>query len=51
MKVEMRECRIDRHRSSRITEIYTHITNLAKTKIVSPLDNLDLKDNKKKEEK
>jgi len=38
-------------KNSRTTEIYTHVTNLAKTKIVSPLDNLDLKDNKKKEEK
>ena len=39
------------HKSSRTTEIYTHVTNFAKTKIVSPLDNLDLKDNKKEEKK
>ncbi len=31
------------HKSSRTTEIYTHITHTAKNKIKSPLDNLDLK--------
>jgi len=33
------------HKSSKTTEIYTHVTNVAKHKIVSPLDNLDLKEN------
>lgn len=35
----MRRCKIDRHKSVRTTEIYTYVTNFAKTKIVSPLDN------------
>ncbi|NQV17773.1 MAG: site-specific integrase [Armatimonadetes bacterium] len=30
------------HKSSKTTEIYTHVTHAAKNKIVSPLDNLDL---------
>ena len=30
------------HRSTRTTEIYTHVSNVAKNKIVSPLDNLNL---------
>ena len=30
------------HKSSKTTEIYTHVTHTAKNKIVSPLDNLDL---------
>ena len=34
------------HNSSKTTEIYTHVTHTAKNKIVSPLDNLDLKINK-----
>ena len=34
------------HKSSKTTEIYTHVTHTAKNKIVSPLDNLDLKINK-----
>ena len=29
------------HKSTRTTEIYTHVSNVAKNKIVSPLDNLD----------
>ncbi len=32
------------HKSIKTTEIYTHVTHTAKNKIVSPLDNLDLKD-------
>ena len=34
------------HKSSRTTEIYTHVTNVAKNKIVSPLDNLNLEKSK-----
>ena len=34
------------HKSGKTTEIYTHVTHTAKNKIVSPLDNLDLKINK-----
>ena len=34
------------HKSSKTTEIYTHVTHTTKNKIVSPLDNLDLKINK-----
>lgn len=34
------------HRSTRTTEIYTHVSNVAKNKIVSPLDNLDLEKEK-----
>lgn len=33
------------HKSSKTTEIYTHVTNVAKHKIVSPLDNLNLSEN------
>lgn len=32
------------HKSSKTTEIYTHVANVAKHKIVSPLDNLDLRE-------
>ncbi len=32
------------HRSTRTTEIYTHVSNVAKNKIISPLDNLKLED-------
>jgi site-specific recombinase XerD len=39
------------HKSSRTTEIYTHVTQTAKNKIVSPLDNLDLNLSDKKNEK
>lgn len=39
------------HKSSRTTEIYTHVTQTAKNKIVSPLDNLDLNLSNKKNEK
>ena len=40
------------HKSSKTTEIYTHITRTAKNKIVSPLDNLALNIiDKKNEEK
>ncbi|MFO7897057.1 MAG: tyrosine-type recombinase/integrase [Candidatus Cloacimonadales bacterium] len=28
------------HKSSKTTEIYTHVTRVAKNRIVSPLDNL-----------
>ncbi len=34
------------HKSSRTTEIYTHVTNVAKNKIISPLDNLNLEKSK-----
>jgi site-specific recombinase XerD len=34
------------HRSTRTTEIYTHVSNVAKNKIVSPLDNLNLEKEK-----
>jgi len=40
-----------RHKSSRTTEIYTHITHTAKNKIVSPLDNLKLNKTYKRNEK
>jgi site-specific recombinase XerD len=36
------------HKSTRTPEIYTHVSNVAKNKIVSPLDNLNLE---KKNEK
>ena len=39
------------HKSSKTTEIYTHITHTAKNKIVSPLDNLNLNLLDKKNEK
>ena len=32
------------HKSSRTTGIYTHVTQAAKWKIQSPLDNLELND-------
>jgi len=35
------------HKSSKTTEIYTHVSNVAKNKIVSPFDNLDFDDEKK----
>jgi site-specific recombinase XerD len=38
------------HKSSKTTEIYTHVTKAAKKKIVSPLDNLKLKEIIKKNE-
>lgn len=44
MQIEMRG-------NAEATERYTHVSNLAKMKIISPLDNFDLKDNKKEEEK
>jgi len=34
------------HKSTRTTEIYTHVSNVAKNKIVSPLDNLNLEKEK-----
>jgi len=37
--------------SSKITEIYTHVTHTARNKIVSPLDNLNLNLIDKKNEK
>ncbi|MEA2096926.1 MAG: hypothetical protein U9P73_09580 [Candidatus Cloacimonadota bacterium] len=33
--------------SNKTTEIYTHVSHTAKNIIVSPLDNLDLKNDKK----
>jgi len=39
MQIEMREC-------SKTTEIYTHVTRAAKNKIISPLDNLKLNEDK-----
>ena len=39
------------HKSSRTTEIYTHVTHTARNKIVSPLDNLNLNLIDKKNEK
>ncbi len=39
------------HKSSKTTEIYTHVTHVAKNRIISPLDNLNLKDSNNDEEK
>ena len=38
------------HKSSKTTEIYTHVTHVAKNKITSPLDNLNLKVSNRNEE-
>ena len=38
------------HKSSKTTEIYTHVTNVAKNRIISPLDYLNLKESLKNEE-
>jgi site-specific recombinase XerD len=35
------------HKSSRTTEIYAHVTNVAKNRIISPLDNLKLENDEK----
>ena len=49
---EMMSCLLPRlilrNNSSKTTEIYTHITASAKGKIKSPLDNLELNDDKKR---
>jgi site-specific recombinase XerD len=37
------------HKSTRTTEIYTHVSNVAKNKIVSPLGNLNLENCKNKD--
>ena len=45
MRIVMEDCVTDEHRSTALiscTEIYTHVMNGAKNKIVSPLDNLKL---------
>ena len=39
------------HKSSRTTEIYTHVTHVAKNRIISPLDNLNLKEPDKNDKK
>ena len=44
MQIEMIE-------STETTVIYTHITRTAKSKIISPLDNLDLKESDKNDKK
>ncbi|HPR16672.1 MAG TPA: hypothetical protein PLD62_00330 [Candidatus Cloacimonadota bacterium] len=44
-----RKCR--GHKSSKTTEIYTHVTHVAKNKIVSPLDNLNLRESSRNNKK
>lgn len=38
------------HKSSKTTEIYTHVTHVAKNRIISPLDNLNFEASGKKDE-
>jgi len=45
MRIGLEDCIMDEHRSTALiscAEIYTHVSNVAKNKIVSPLDNLKL---------
>ncbi len=37
------------HKSSITTEIYTHVTHVAKNRIISPLENFNLNNNLKEE--
>ena len=37
------------HKSSKTTEIYTHVTHVSKNRIISPLDNLNLEKVEKKD--
>lgn len=39
------------HKSSKTTEIYTHVTHVAKNRIISPLDNLNIENSENKNEK
>ncbi len=45
MRIGLEDCIIDEHRRIALiscTEIYTHVSDVVKNKIVSPLDNLKL---------